>query len=190
MARVKPVIMVRLDGVKELRSVLRRLPIAADRRVMKGAVGFALTPMLRRAKLAAPKGSTGLLQHSMIKKTKVYKAKGVVWGGVGPRTKLFGVVRGRKESPTKYGHIVEGGSRSHKIPKQTLSGRTKAMRLPAGQGFVTSVRHPGTRPTRFLLKAWNATKSVVAERLRLKIQRGIAKEAKKLAAGSRRRAAA
>ena len=175
-ASTGPVMVLR--GDKALMRALRQLPIKVELRVIRPAVNFAMTPTVKAARRNAPKGGTGLLKLSIAKKVKAYKRTGVVFGAVGPRTRLFGVVRGRKESPTKYAHIVEGGSRRHDIPR---AGRNKVMRLPSGRGFVSHVSHPGTTGQHFLLRAWNQTKGTMFNRMRTKIGRGIQKEARKLA---------
>lgn len=70
----------------------------------------------------------------------------------------------RISNPVKYAGIIEGGSKEHMIfPKQTTSRTTGLTTRGSALAFVgrggvmvfrRSVRHPGTRPYKFL---WNAT---------------------------------
>jgi len=163
---------IKLMGAPELRNKLNRLPTLVQKRVMRPAVNFALTPMNAAAKRRAPV-ETGLLRQSLGKKIKQYANSGTTWGAVGVR-KGFGVkvakgatatVRvGKRETviessrdPRFYVHLVELG---HKIRRKK-------------RGPVLGFR----KGTRFLTKAYEATKDIAMVRLVQKVEKGIAKEA-------------
>lgn len=178
MARQGDILSVRLSGDKRLRRAFRALGVATEQRIARKAVTFALTPVVKAIRRTAPRGPTGLLRFSVNKRVKRYRRRGVAVGIVGHRTKLKGRVRGRLESPTFYAHIVEGGSKGHRIPRR--GSRT----MPIGGGFARVVQHPGTTGQQYMLTAWRSTRGAVAARYQVKLWREIEKETLKLRAGA------
>jgi HK97 gp10 family phage protein len=97
-----------LFGDKELAKVFKTLGDRVQRRVLRGAVNAASTPVSRAAKSKAPKES-GLLKKSIGKKVKTYPDRGVVVGIIGPKTSVVGEYKGKKRWPAKYAHLREKG---------------------------------------------------------------------------------
>jgi hypothetical protein len=143
-----------LTGDKALQVALQKLGVRTEQKIARKATVFALTPIVKAVKKSAPRGPSGLLQHSVNKRVKLYRRRGVTVGVVGHRTRLKARIRGRLESPTFYAHIVEGGSRAHRIPRR---GSTP---MPVGRGRVLSViRHPGTVRSAARRRSWATKRS-------------------------------
>ena len=162
---------IRLIGLPELRVKLRALPGNVQKRIMRPAVNFALTPMNAKAKRNCPV-DTGILKSSIGKKIKQYVNSGTTWGAIGVRKgfavnvgKAGGTIRiGKKDvfvaeshNPRAYVHLVEFGH----VLRRKKKGPTV--------GYV--------KGSRFLTRAYEATKDEALRRLAVKIEKGIAKEA-------------
>ena len=152
---------VKLLGAKELIAKLQRLQPALQKRVMRPAVNFALTPMNSAARRNAPV-ETGLLRKSIGKKLKQYARSGTTWGGIGPRSG-FGVNVAKGETAT-----VKSGKRTSVI------GRS---RNPLFYAHLVELGAGGKPGVRFLTKAYQAHKAGAMSRLGAKVEKGIAKEA-------------
>lgn len=158
---------VRVIGDKALKRALEELPMNAQKRVMRKAVTYALTPMNTAAKRFAPV-ETGLLKRSIGKKVKQYRTKGVTWGGVGAR-KGFGV------------SVEKGGSAEIKIGKKRVVV-TKS-KDPVFYAIPVELGHGGKVGSRFLTRAYESTRDVMMRRLADNVEQGITREAMKLAPG-------
>jgi HK97 gp10 family phage protein len=90
-----------LLGVTKLSNKLKRLVDAAEPRQIRSAVSYALTPVVKAAKAAAPVGSVdhktykgnvagaGYLSRNIKKSARVSRDKQVVIGSVGPSREAF-----------------------------------------------------------------------------------------------------
>lgn len=161
----------------QLKAVLDRLdklPVLSYERVVKGAVTFAFTPMVKAAKLNAGRHvDKGALRDSITVKRVNYKRQQRVLQMVGIASKF----RGENGAwPVKYAHLVEYGARPHaiRLKRPLVLGKTV---LPAG--FV--IHHPGARAKPFMRPAFDSEKSNVVARFRDKVVRGIDKEVRRLA---------
>ena len=90
---------------------LNDLAGSINRKVIKGATGKAMKPVVKSAKeILRPHDRTGQLRKSIGIKQKKYPA-GIIWTGVGPRsgfkieTEEFGPV-----NPVNYAHLIEFGN--------------------------------------------------------------------------------
>lgn len=92
-----------LHGDKRLLRKLNHLKGAAARRVMRGALNKASTPILKDARKKAPV-DTKALRKSLGRKSKTYRNGNVVVL-VGPRTGHRDEKTGRV--PTRYAHLAE-----------------------------------------------------------------------------------
>ncbi len=143
---------IKIEGARQLARKLDELGSKIAKRVVKGAVNGALTPINKAAKRRVTK-QTGALKASLGKKVKVYPG-GVIWGAIGARAdpKFWREGSdGRIRKPAFYSHLVELGT----------------IRVMA-------------RP--FLRPALDATAGEALQVLRTKTAAGIDKEVLKLAA--------
>lgn len=107
--------------------------------------------------------ATELMMTEMVRATPVGET-GALRRGWDRRVNLGMPFRGEIINPVPYGEIVEMGSRPHEIrprrkqalafiPGATPATHTWAERLRSGETvFAKRVRHPGTRPRRFVEK--------------------------------------
>src|SRR5262249_53382629 len=122
---------IRMDD-RKLQRLLRDLPDRIERKVLRQATGPATTPILKPAKRLCPRGDTGLLRKSLIKKLVTYKARNTVVGIIGSNRATASVINGKRYRPANYIHLVEHGVKPHKI---TITNKK------TGQKFT--VDHPG-----------------------------------------------
>ena len=106
-----PLLTLNFRGDKALSKALDELAGSINRRVIKGATGKAMKPVVKSAKeILRPFDRTGQLRKSIGMKQKKYPS-GVMWTGVGPRkgfkiqTEEFGPV-----NPVNYAHLIEFGT--------------------------------------------------------------------------------
>src|SRR4051794_6246108 len=97
-----------LLGAKELERTFRTLGERVQRKVTRGAVNTAATPVVKAARARAAQES-GLLRKSLGKKIRTYKQTGTVAAIIGPRTDVEGEHNGKPRKPKYYAHLVEGG---------------------------------------------------------------------------------
>lgn len=143
------VFVLRVTGIREIDKVLVGLPLQLNHRVLQAAHASAAKPLVAAEKLGAPEGPTGNLVDSIgIIKTSFGRAGQLGEISVGPRR---GKYRGYAA------HLVEFGTR----PRVTR-GRGR-YRAGTNRGIMPS--HP------FVLPAWNRTKGVVQDGIRVEIGR-------------------
>lgn len=143
---------LQLFGDKALAKKFKQLGDRVQRRVLRGAVNVATTPIVKSAKAKASKQS-GLLRKSLGKKVKTYVDKNTVVGIVGPKTSTVGEYKGKKRRPANYAHLVEKG------------------RIDEAGNAVPA------KP--FLRPAYDETEPQVLGTMRGKLAEGVMKEAKR-----------
>ena len=108
---------VKVDGIKELRRALDRLPKELQRASETTALREGMKPVLKTARGIAP-NDTGLLKKAI--GLTVRKGKNGVTARVGARTGFKKEVKRNgktvKADPSKYSHLVEFGT-SHSAAK-------------------------------------------------------------------------
>ena len=120
-----------LNGDKEVREVLKRLPDAVQHRILSAANFAAAKPLVEKEKLLAPEGPTGNLVDSIgAVKISLSKANRLGQVNVGPRRK--GGYKGFA------GHLVEYG--------------TKRRRNKSGANRGIMPKHPFAKPAFQLTK--------------------------------------
>ena len=160
----------KIEGIEKVQKRLREFPQKVQRRVLRKGVNKATTPVLQTARRLAPLGD-GLrpdgsprdhLRKTLAKKLKTYTRTGAVVGIVGPKAKA-----------APHAKLVEGGTRPHDIvlSKPLTLGRVT---LPAG----FTIRHPGTKPVRFMERALETNKRKVQGILASELRSGIEREGK------------
>ncbi len=159
---------------RRISSALQKLPNRILERIVGTAASFAMKPMVKAAKAnLAGVSKTGTLRKSIGIKKKMYRNNGVVFVVVGPQ-------KGFKdpetnEDPIKIAHLVEFGTRAHKIT-------AKQKGLTIGSDVIRGdVDHPGAKKTPFMRRAFDGYKHQAVRRYRQKMAKGVDKQVKKLA---------
>jgi len=162
-----------LEGVDKVNAVLRELGPRIERKVTRGAMSGAATPVVKAARAnARTHKRSGGLAKSAGKRVKTYTKNGVVYVAVGYLWKKGGY----------HGHLVEFGHRM--VVGGTIrrdSGRTAAKSKRTGKrgGGRVAGRvkgYPILRP------AWDATRSTCLATVVAQHQTRVEQEAAKLAA--------
>lgn len=164
-----------LDGLKDLNKALKKLNGKVSGSIARRSIGKAGRVMRDEIKTRAPV-DTGNLRNSIRSKVSKLGRTGFA-AKIGPG-KVMGRDRDTKKSFIKadgwYAHIVERGSKSHKIPRRG----TKPLKI-GGKLVMGPVTHPGTAPRPFIRPAWDATKDRLPGVMGRELWRLINKEQKK-----------
>lgn len=135
---------ISITGLKEIDTVLKRMPRELTHRVLGQAHADALKPLVEKAKLLAPEGPNGNLVDSIgPEKLSQRSATNIGEVQAGPR-------RGRRHKG-QAGHLVEYGTRQRRTRKGSNRG--------------TMPRKPFMRP------AFEATKAIVENNIATSIGR-------------------
>ncbi len=150
-----------IRGFDETRRLLKLLPLQIERRIVDGAAKMAMKPMLETARsfvVANGSDHTGALRESLSLRSRKLR-DGTRSTRMGPNGKHYATRKNSsgklvKHRPGAIAHLVERGTKAHKItPKK---GK---LRLRGG-GFVTgAITHPGTRARPFMEPAFDLHKS-------------------------------
>lgn len=97
-----------IKGDRELEKLLRALGPRVQRKVLRGAVTAASSPVLKAAKRKAAKQS-GLLKKALGRKIVTNKKTGGVTAVIGARKGVEGQYKGKLRRPSRYSHLVEKG---------------------------------------------------------------------------------
>lgn len=161
----------KVEGINEMMAVLKGLRPAVQRRVLRPALAIEGRNVARAAKALVPV-RLGQLKKAQGSKLKTYE-NGTVIAIVGAqRKKYVTYIGGKKIDPSKYDHLVHGGTQPHFIAARTIV-RTKVT-LP-GQF------HPGTKPFPYLKIASANTMAGAGQRISARMSQ----EIKKLAVGNK-----
>lgn len=150
---------------------MANFPDKVYEKVVRGAVTFAIKPLLKSMKAKVPV-VFGQLKRSLKIKQKNYKRQGIVFALVGPDAAVKDPVTGAR--PVKYAHLVEFGTAPHEVNAK----RGKVLTLLVGP--VTKIEHPGARAKPFMRPALAENKNKILSNYIKKMKFGINKEAKKL----------
>jgi len=157
-----------VKGRRKLERRLRGMPRKIQRRVIKSATGFAMTPVLKAAREDAPIGdgetpdgrSRAHLFETLLKKSKLYPSGTAV------------TVVGNDYAKAPHAHLVHHGTSAHFIP----AGRGGFLRI--GDNYVSGgVMHSGADPDEYLLDALKANTETAKSRFVTKLKRGLQKYA-------------
>jgi HK97 gp10 family phage protein len=160
------------DTLRALDKRLKELKDSKINKINRSAVTKASRPLRNEVKRRARAvRETGTLEKSITSKVKTYPNKGIVMGIVGPDSKYKVEITwsdGTKEirQPSHYAHLVEMGSRPHKIvpEKGPFKGRT--------------LHHPGAKKQPFMRPAFDAMQSKMVQVYRQEVAAAIEREAK------------
>lgn len=164
---------IKVDGMRKTLKRLEAFPEKVQQRVVRSAVGFALTPVMKQAKRDAPVGegltpdgrSRPHLKDTLKKKTKLYKNSGVSVAVVG---------HDYRKAP--HAILVHEGTQPHRIRSKRGGGLNLGLVVVYG-----TLQHPGAKPDRYLTAALRANHANIRKRFSDKVGRGIEKEAAKAA---------
>ena len=178
---------IRFDGIGDARLALSTLKKAVQNRVTRMAMMTAIRPIAREAKRLAPRDS-GLLRRAIGPVVRTYPTTGHTVGLVGVRTGFKETVARRMwpegtqgknvvyrvamrpADPAKYVHLVEFGTKPHTL------GQGSSLRKQTQLGAA----HPGTTGTRFLSRAWDASRGAFLATFNSKLAEGVRRETSKL----------
>lgn len=155
------------------------------------AIRAGIKVLVAPARSAAPKrkGSGALKQAQGWRAGKGTRAKTVSWGVQGARVRVQKTFKGQTIKPHKYDHLVQGGTRPHRLGKgeklaRLFRRRTGDVMVPATKQTAGG-RHPGAKPNPYRRRVWQAKKGAVGativRTLRDEIQKSLASQAAKLA---------
>ena len=160
--------------VRIVQNMLRKLPAATPRRVLRPAITQAIKPLRKSIKRRAGQiKDTGQLQKSIGVKVKSYTKGNTVVGISGPRIEFKGKAEGR--APAHYAHLVEFGTAPHMIE------------VTGADGVTRQVQHPGSEPQPFIRPAIDENGHKVSRILRRVVGERLPKEAQRLALKKQRR---
>jgi hypothetical protein len=150
---------VRILNSHQVQADLQGLSDKLKDQINRKAMRKALAPISRQAKKnMTPHKRSGLLRKAISSVVKLYPS-GVAFGLVGPDRSLTGMYEGRKAWPQKYVHLLEYGTRPHRIGKgSTLSRADKPNRKEVQQGY----KHPGAKAFKPLARAAASSQSQAA----------------------------
>lgn len=178
-------ITVDLRGFKEFRTNIAKIARGRKagpklRRAVRRAMNKAKTPILKAAKREVPKDK-GVLRLSL--RAKVGTSGETVWAIIGPRRGKFKrtVKKQKQDVDAFYAHMVEGGTKPHRIPRVAGKdpNRKRVMVFESGGERVvaTIVRHPGMKAVPFLQRAGRAgftrAKREFIKRFRSEIEKAV-----------------
>jgi HK97 gp10 family phage protein len=159
---------VKLTGVDHLLKRLFSLKQGMRNVILRRALRAGAKPVWLGARHRA-KAGTRELRRSLGTRMKSYRRGGVVVIVIGPRSKntiqhppgsLFPSYT-RGYNPARYAHLHEKGTKPHKIP------------IKRGRLAGVTVRHPGTKPTLFMIGAWVFSQGRVKDKIVHEIRQGL-----------------
>jgi HK97 gp10 family phage protein len=101
----------KIHGINEIRKSLEKLPADLQKRAYRSALSSGARVIAKNAKRKLGKGESGLLKKSIGIKYLPATSRSQAMGIVGPRRGMGGTWKGQKRNPTRYGHLVEKGTR-------------------------------------------------------------------------------
>lgn len=186
-------VLVKIDGLKELDKVLKELPVKVETNIMRSALRTGQRVMLNAAKAnlaQITKKDSGNLERSL----RINFSR---------KSKKFGWLRSylvAGDEKAYYAHMVEFGTAAHFISVKkyarpskntrrgqktfgirTINRMVKSGSLVIGQNFVgESVAHPGSKPRPFMRNAFDSHSDAALNATVAYIQKRLPKEIKKL----------
>ena len=197
MARSTNNITLNLFGDEEVQRALKNMAQDVTGKVLRAATQNSMKPYARDAKKRMAEISPTIAK-AIGNRTKLYAKKGVVVNVVGIKRETTPTIRERtvtmpdgssktfkrKHDPRNTAHLVEFGTKPHKITIPWLSGRFLKYKAD----------HPGTQEYAPMRKALEAQKDTVLRTMRREVLGGVEKlaikEAKKAARAAKKASAA
>lgn len=164
-----------ISGGRELDAFLQTLSAKVEKNIMRSALAAGARVIAADVKQRAPVGPSssenanlyggyaGALRDSVRVSTKVGKD-----GRISAAVKVGG--KGKKGANVFYAHMVEFGTRAHKISPQ----HTRA--LVIGGAVVSSVDHPGARHQPFVRPGFDSKASEAIAAIGMQIRKRLTAE--------------
>lgn len=166
-----------VKGDKKLAKALHKLPNGVYNRVVRGANGKLMRPVLRTAKQLVPV-RYGLVKKALGIKTKTYPRKGVIFTAVGVRSGFHQPVGSQVKKKAGRGEGGRFQSKGVKVTNKVISPSKYAHLAELGHGGPhPAPAHPYIRP------AWDGQRTAMLPKYALLLREGLAREAKRAAAG-------
>jgi len=160
-------ISMKVEGLKELEDkLIKDLPAAVQKKVMRSALMFALTPIQKAAKAKVPKDSgevaKAIRKKSLLTRSNKFKAE----AGIHMTSK-------RKATGWKW-HFIEFGTQAHKV-------KTKKKNVLSGDGVTYGKEHivPAITAQPFLRPAFAEKSKEALSRFKKQMLKRILKETEK-----------
>lgn len=168
-----------LEGDKALQALLEKLPAHVFQKVVRPATSKAMTPIARDMRNRV-RSTSPAVAKAIGKKSKSYRRRytfvtvaGVRHGAQFEKAEKTEGGGTRKVVPSKIAHLIEYGTKAHKIP---------ALLIPeTGEIARREWLHPGATEKPFIRPAWDSGKGGIASRMKYEIGRGIVRLAKRMA---------
>lgn len=170
----KPLV-YRIEGQKEVLRKFRALEKKGARRAVRKAVRAGAAPEVKEAKRNAPR-ETGLLKKAIGLKFKSYRGGQFVLAVIGAKSRKDATT-GR--NPVKYVHLVDGGTKAHRIPRASRKVILKWTDESGDAFYSPIVFHPGTKPTQFMLRSFRNTRALQLRMFRSKFAVEVIAEARR-----------
>jgi hypothetical protein len=162
---------------------------AKARNLTLKAVRAGIKVLVAPAKAGAPrrKGSGALKAAQGWRAGKGRRGKTISWGVQGARVRVERMFKGRVVKPHKYDHLVQGGTRPHRLGKgeklARLFRRRKGDVMAPGTKQDSGKMHPGSKPNPYRRRMFAMKKGAMAativRTLKQEIDKLLAKQAAK-----------
>lgn len=172
---------IQIRGAAELQRALTELPAKLEKNILRGALRAGAKVLEQEAKALTPVDD-GKLRAS-VRVSAGAKKNGVVYAHV--------KAGDRKKGGAWYAALVEFGTRPHIIRADRAKGGRAAARsirtannyikrgfLKIGEAFVSAVRHPGSRPAKFMSGAVDNKSRAAVDAIAAYIRTRLEREAK------------
>lgn len=136
------------------------------RTVTLKAVRAGIKVLIGPAKAGAPRRSGALKQSQGSRAAKGRKGKTIAFAVQGARNAVQKTYKNRVVKPGKYDHLVQGGTRPHRLGKGEKLAREAIAKFGTafkpGTSQTTGGMHPGAKPNPYRKRAFAAVKDRVA----------------------------
>jgi hypothetical protein len=140
---------------------------AKTRNICLKGVRAGIKVLVGPAKAGAPKRSGALKQAQGYKAAKGRKGKTIAFGVQGARSSAQRTYKGKVVKPGKYDHLVQGGTKPHRLGKGEKLATQRIGKLAdvfkPGTSQSSGERHPGAKPNPYRKRAFQAVKDQIGQ---------------------------
>jgi hypothetical protein len=159
---------------------------AKSRNVTLKGVRAGIKVLVGPAKGGAPRRSGALRQSQGYRAAKGRKGKTIAFAVQGARKAFEKTYKGRRTVPGFYDHLVQGGTRPHRLGKgeklERFDARKTADVFKPGTSQTTGGVHPGAKPNPYRRRAYQSNKDqigrAVLQTMGVELQKILAKAGK------------
>lgn len=150
---------VQVIGMDEVRRALLRLPMAIQVSITRSALRAGAKVMAQAIAAKTPARKGQLLRRSIIPQTRVIKGKSRDF----PESYRGEVIVKKRKgnNPRAYAHLVEFGTKPHKVGKSKKRSKSKGPVGKSGGALTPRNRpgmHPGAKPRRMFQDGFDQSK--------------------------------